>query len=377
MTDPSPDIVVAGLICLDIILPFDGYKGDLSQLVRPGKAVNVGAAIISTGGAVANTGLALHQLGISTRLIGKIGQDHFGETILDILQKHGSDLTEKMIVSKEDSTSYSIVISPPGMDRSFLYNPGANDTFRATDISPETLEGARYFHFGYPSEMQMIYADGGEGLAQLLSEIKQVGLTTSLDMSYPDVSSEAGMTDWRAWMKTVLPHVDIFLPSYDEILLMMDRPLFEQMDKQGTVIISKELLLSLSQELLEMGAGIVVLKLGDQGLFMQTTDDPERLSQMGKGRPAHIDRWTNQRLMSPCFQANVAGTTGAGDCTIAGFLAAMNKGMSPEEVMIMATAVGGFSVEQADASSGVPQWEVVCQRIEDGWPRMSSYLSLD
>jgi sugar/nucleoside kinase (ribokinase family) len=76
-------------------------------------------------------------------------------------------------------------------------------------------------------------------------------------------------------------------------------------------------------------------------------------------------------VYSPCFRANeVAGTTGAGDCTIAGFLASLLRRESPAEAATSATAVGACSVEAADATGGVPEWEMVRKRMQAGWERL-------
>jgi sugar/nucleoside kinase (ribokinase family) len=68
-----------------------------------------------------------------------------------------------------------------------------------------------------------------------------------------------------------------------------------------------------------------------------------------------------------CFQADLCGTTGAGDATIAGFIAAMLQGLAPGEAAKMAVAVGACSVEAPDASSGVPHWTDVVKRVDSGW----------
>ena len=63
----------------------------------------------------------------------------------------------------------------------------------------------------------------------------------------------------------------------------------------------------------------------------------------------------------------MAGTTGLGDCTIAGMLAALLHDLDPVAVLIMALGVGGCSVESPDATSGVPLWDAVRTRIAGGW----------
>jgi hypothetical protein len=61
------------------------------------------------------------------------------------------------------------------------------------------------------------------------------------------------------------------------------------------------------------------------------------------------------------------GTTGSGDCTIAGFLAAVVRKASPADCLTAAVATGACSVEQADATSGVQGWPQCLHRIAAGW----------
>ena len=69
--------------------------------------------------------------------------------------------------------------------------------------------------------------------------------------------------------------------------------------------------------------------------------------------------WRDRELLVPCFQVDVAGTTGCGDATIAGFLTALLHGSPLAEAMTMAVGVGACNVERPDAISGIPSWESV------------------
>lgn len=111
---------------------------------------------------MSNTGLALHRLGLRTKLMSKIGDDQFGKAILDVLGSYGDELAGGMIVAEGEHSSYSLVISPPGVDRIFLHCTGANDTFAAEDILTNELQGARLFHFGYPPLMRKMYENEGK-----------------------------------------------------------------------------------------------------------------------------------------------------------------------------------------------------------------------
>ncbi len=380
MANHQPEIIVAGHICLDIIPTFsNNYEGGLDTLLIPGKLVNVGPAVTATGGAVSNTGLALYRLGVPTTLMGKVGADLFGNAILGLLDGYDERLAHGMIVDQDAFTSYTIVVNPPGIDRIFLHCPGANDTFGADDVDTAELAGVRIFHFGYPPLMRRMYLDEGAELTALLQQVKASGVTTSLDMAYPDPDSQAGQVNWRAFLRQVLPRVDLFLPSLDEILFMLDRPRSDALNTGGNLATQADgaLLNELAEQLLEMGVAIVVLKLGDQGLYIRTTSSAERLASIGINAPQDGVAWLERELLAPCFKTNVVGTTGAGDCTIAGFLAGLLKDLPIEEVMSSAVAVGAFSVESPDATGGVPDWDTVQRRIQAGWAHHDITLSLN
>jgi sugar/nucleoside kinase (ribokinase family) len=375
------DVVVAGHICLDIIPSLADVPGRPGELFAPGTLVKVGPAVVATGGAVPNTGLALHRLGVATRLMGKVGDDLFGRAILDLLKRHDAALAEDMIVATGEHSSYSIVINPRGLDRTFLHCPGANDTFRAEDLPAERVGDARIFHFGYPPLMRRMYADGGAGLAHMLGAVRQRGVAVSLDMSRPDLASEAGLADWPSLLRRTLPQVDLFLPSLDETLLMLDRERFLRMEQAagaaGIVSLADaDLLRQLADQLLELGAAVVALKLGDQGLYVRTTARNARLAAIGGGLGLAAAGWCGRELLAPCFEVAVAGTTGAGDCTIAGFLAGLLRGLGPEETLRAAVAVGACSVEAADANSGVPAWPAVERRLASGWRQREVRMAL-
>lgn len=365
------EIIVAGHICLDIIPTFERRSKGIETLLVPGQLRRVGPAVIATGGAVSNTGIALHRLGVATRLMGKVGDDLFGQAILEVLQARDPALADGMIVVKGEHSSYSLVLSMPGVDRIFLHCPGANDTFGADDVAFGQLGNARLFHFGYPPLMRRMYIDGGQEVYALLSHVKERGLTTSLDMAQPDAQSEAGRVDWERWLQRVLPVVDMFLPSLDEILFMVDRQHYGE-GRQGDAA----LLAEVAEKLLQWGTAVVALKLGDGGLYVRTTQNETRLASLGKAVTQDLSLWMGRELFVPCFQAEVVGTTGAGDCTIAGFLAGVLRGLTLEEVMVAAVAVGACSVERADATSGVPAWSVAQQRIDGGWQSGPVMLSL-
>ncbi|MBN2391588.1 MAG: carbohydrate kinase family protein [Anaerolineae bacterium] len=379
MADPTyAGIIVAGHVCLDVIPTLPEDCQSLATWLVPGGLVNVGPMVLSTGGAVSNTGLALHRLGVSVRLMGKIGDDTFGRATLDVFRSYDPTLAEGMLIAAGESSSYTLIFSSPNIDRTFLHYPGPNDTFCAADVPDAALTDARIFHFGYPTLMHRFYQDTGQEFAALFQRVKAHGLVTSLDVSRPDPNAEAGKVNWPAWLARVLPQVDIFLPSVEEALLMVDPARYAVLEKNGDVLsqVDGDLLSDLAGRLMAWGVTVVGLKLGDQGIYLRTTPDTARLRVLEEHLGLAVRTWTNRELLAPAFCANLVGTTGAGDCAIAGFLAGLLQRQSPEAVLTGAVAVGACNVEAADAVSGVPSWEVVQQRLADGWEQLPVTLKL-
>lgn len=347
-------IIVAGHICLDVTPVFPaGNPQPLHKLLSPGRLVQMEGVHLATGGAVANTGLALKILGADVALMGKVGDDEFGRLVLQRLEEYGA--AEGMIVSKDSSTSYSIVIAPPGTDRIFLHNPGANDTFRLSDLDFARIAGADFFHFGYPPIMRHMYADGGEELTELFRRVKEMGLTTSLDMAAVDPDSEAGRADWEAILRKVLPYVDYFVPSAEELCFMADRPRYAGWLRRAgggdvTEVLQVETdIRPLAEKVLAMGARNLLIKCGAPGLYF-TDGVTERF----------------ERSYRP---SRVLSGTGAGDTSIAAFLRARMEDLSVDDCLRYAAAAGASCVEAYDALSGLRSFEELGRKIRAGWEK--------
>jgi sugar/nucleoside kinase (ribokinase family) len=356
----SCDVVVAGHICLDIIPTIFQERIEFT----PNSLVEVGHAVLSTGGAVSNTGLALHKLGIATRLLGKVGEDSFGAVVREIVARNDPSLAEGMHVARGEATSYTVIISSPGQDRMFLHCPGCNNTFGADDIDYTMLHETGLFHFGYPPVMRRIIENDGRELVEIFHRAKETGATTSLDVCMPDPKGFSGSVDWPKILSSVLPYVDIYLPSLDETLFMLG----PRRGPEPADLGMPDLLAEVSATLLDMGPSIVGLKLGSMGLYLRTASEGA-LRHLGRARPMDFRPWAEREIWSPCFRVNVVGTTGSGDATIAGFLAAYLRGRAPEDCVTLACAVGACNVEAADALSGLLTWDQTRERMSAGWAR--------
>jgi sugar/nucleoside kinase (ribokinase family) len=165
--------------------------------------------------------------------------------------------------------------------------------------------------------------------------------------------------------ETALPEADVFLPSLEEILLMLEPDARTEVARRGPEAlsgVSAERISHVGKRLVALGAAVVGIKCGARGLYLRTAPE-ERLKDAGPAFPGDRRVWVDRELWSPAFEVEAAGTTGAGDATVAGFLCGLLGGLPPEENVTIACAVGASSVEAADATSGVRSWEETRERF--------------
>lgn len=367
-------VIVAGHICLDITPIFpERQVTDVSEILQPGKLIEMKEADVHTGGAVANTGLGMKILGADVSLMGKVGQDEFGDMVLSILNKYGA--SDKMIRSKTESTSYSVVLAVPGIDRIFLHNPGANHSFKANDIEMEELKKASLFHFGYPPLMKSMYQNEGKELQAVFAKAKEAGCATSLDMAAVDADSEAGRVDWNLILKKVIPFVDFFVPSVEELCFMLDRARFEEWQKRAQgrditeVIDIEKDVVPLANQCMAYGAKVLLIKCGAAGMYYRTGKKVDML-KLANDLDLKIDEWTDISGFEKSYVPDkVLSGTGAGDTSIAAFLTSMLEGESMENCMHLAAATGASCVAAYDALSGLKPLDELRTKIAAGWKK--------
>lgn len=367
----NPKAVVAGHICLDITPVFPPQEALAEgELLKPGKLLQVGAADIHIGGAVANTGLAMKRLGVDVCLMGKVGKDPFGSIVLEQLEREG--VREGMSIDPSGSTSYSVVLAVPGIDRMFLHHPGVNDSFSYEDIDWTQVEEADLFHLGYPPIMRMLYINKGRELERIFRDVYEKGVITSLDLAAVDPDSEAGGMDWEAILGSVLPYVDFFMPSLEELCFMVDRKRYDELTGDGK---NSDMTAGLSisgdvepliRKTMELGARNLIVKCGAPGLYYHM-GGRKALSRTGLRLNRDMSGWEEHSGFEKSYRpSRVLSATGAGDTTIAAFLAALLQGYPLRQCIQAAAATGASCVEAYDALSGLLPLNRQLERINNG-----------
>ncbi len=370
------DVVAAGHVCLDITPRFQiQSRQDIGEVFQSGKLVKVGDAVLSTGGAVSNTGIALSKLGLKVSYMSSVGQDGFGEIIINKMAEYGN--VDGLFRNKEVGSSYSVILALPAIDRIILHNPGCNDHFTAENINWEIVSSARLFHLGYPPIMRSLYADDGIELANILSKARSLGVSTSVDMALPDPDSEAGMMSWKEWLTNVLPHVDFFMPSIEEVLLFTNRNRWQKLRSENADFVDLVRIATyqeIATTLLELGCRVVILKAGQRGMFLKTAKMDE-ISQIKLLEQTDSRTWSDRELWGPSYVAdNIQSATGAGDSAVAGILTAILRGLTVEETLQFGNCLGYQNLRALDAVSGIGTYDETESLLESLTPVPVDFL---
>ena len=363
-------IVVAGHVSLDLTPKFNMKTGvsSIGDVIKPGKLVNVGKVAIAPGGCVTNTGLALKKFGADVRLIAKVGKDEFADILYEKYREQGAE--PNFIVSEDDATSYTIVIAPKGCDRAFLHDSAANDSFKEEDIDYEVVKEADYFHFGYPTLMKEFYRSDKDELQNMYRKVKKLNLITSLDVTAVDPESETADIDWNKRLSEVLPFVDFFMPSIEELCFMLDREKYDEMQKRGSDDVCLYLSLSedvipMAEKVLNLGCKGVLIKCGAAGLFLMTADS-SRMKELSE--KISVEKWADKKIFQNSYVPDrILSGTGAGDTSIAAFIYGMCNEMSPEDTLKIAAGTGASCITEYDTLSGLLSIEALKNKIQNGW----------
>jgi sugar/nucleoside kinase (ribokinase family) len=299
------DVIVAGIALTDII----GRPVDLKNLPKRGALKLIDSITLTTGGNVSNVGIDLAKLGFNVGAITRVGNDSLGRYVTQHYRTFGID-TEGVIIDARAQTSATIVNVDRTGERTFLHTRGCMKNFRSADVLSRLalLQKARMLAIGYLGLLPETEKDFGR-LFRTLKE--KTSLKILLDSAAsPRVTPRA--------LRSFLPYVDFFVPSYEEAMLMSGRSTPE----------------SIVEFLRRSGAPHVVgVKLGAQGCYLSDGH-----------RAAYVKAQKVRRVVD---------ATGAGDAFVAGFIAGTLKGMDVFESARVANAVAASCVSAVGASTAI------------------------
>lgn len=295
--DSASSLLVFGDLNIDMI-------GRVDEWPAPGGECLCPQLELHCGGVGANCALAIAPWGINVRLLGCVGQDRFGDLLLDTLRETGVDIRGVQRSSRALTGILYINVTRDGQ-RTFFGSRGANQFMGPPQAPASWLLSSGAAHLvGYS-----FLNPGPEKMArQILRQFHSCGKRVSLDV---------GMEPCKRIPKKILrllPQVDLLFVSSDEAAILMGRS------------DPREAFLRFERA----GAKEIVMKLGKRGCL---------ISDGGVLREV------------PSFAVRVVDSTGAGDAFTAAFLQARMRGWSPREAALVANAAGAAAASRVGAGT--------------------------
>jgi sugar/nucleoside kinase (ribokinase family) len=344
---------IAGHICVDLIPALAG------PVPGPGHLAQAGPIEVRLGGCVASTGAALAALGAPVELVALLSDDLLGDAAATLLEGVAVDgLRVRRIAGS--ATSYSVVLQPPGLDRTFVHHIGTNAAFDGRDVAVDHTD---LLHVGYPQLLPRLLDDTGAGLANLLGRARADGVTTSVDFATVD-PARAADHPWPALVRRWAPLIDVATPSVDDL-----RPAFEPVLSSSADMADA---VRLADELVRAGTAIALVTAGRAGMCLRTAD-AQRFHRGGRVLAGLAHTWADRQLWAPPGQTAPTRTTGAGDTAAAGFLYALLAGLTAEQAVRLAAGAAALHVSGVEP---LPAWAdghraydnvVLTEAAIDGW----------
>lgn len=262
----------------------------VADVYRHGEAQEGGMALVARpGGAPANAAIAAARLGRASAFLGAIGQDIFGDYILDTLEREGVDVRH---VSRPESrlrTTTAYVEFTASGDRSFTFyrtDPAADEALSAEQIPEAALSGAGVFCCG---SIPLIREPSRSAVHRAARLARGLEVPVAMDVNLRPHLWES-LDEARGQIDPLLELCTVAKLSDDEL-----EPLLGTADPDEA-----------ADELLERGAPLVLITSGPEGAMYATA--------RFRGHVAP-------------FEVDSVDPTGAGDAFTAAALSSLLEGL--------------------------------------------------
>jgi ribokinase len=313
MPTPGGPVVVIGSINMDLVCR-------TREIPRPGQTILGTDFVTIPGGKGANQAVAAAKLsrnGAPVYMVGRVGEDDFGERLLNGLVHHKVD-TRYVTVTEGVASGVAMILVDRAGENSIVVAPGAN-----ARLSPKDVDAAEKV-IATASAVVMQLEIPHETVKHAIAMCQRLGVCTILDPAPAE-----------AKLPRVMMGVDILTPNQSEAetLLGLDQSVTTKTRRK--VVDPKQI----GMDLLARGPKSVVLKLGKKGAMLL-------------GRDGEIEHVRG-------FDVSVTDTTAAGDAFTAALAVAQQEQMDWPAALRFANAAGALACQNFGAQPSLPGRDAV------------------
>lgn len=295
------NICVIGSLNMDLVVNVDAMP-------KPGQTI-IGSNFKEVpGGKGANQAVAMARLNGNVSMIGKVGEDGFGQTLINSLKNDKVDTTYIQIT--KGSTGVALITVDKNAQNSIVVSPGANFEVKEEDIDNniKAIENSDIVVLQLETPLNTIkYA---------LNKAKELNKYTILNPA-PAVKLD----------DEIIKNVDLLTPNETELEII-----------SGVSIETEEDIQKAAQIMIEKGVKELIVTLGSKGSL-------------------YINK--EKSMFKKAYKVEAVDTTAAGDSYTGALAVALSQDKGIEDAMDFASKVGALSVLKEGAQSSLPTLEDV------------------
>jgi ribokinase len=291
-------VVVFGSINLDLVV-------EVPHLPTRGETVIGNRFFSAAGGKAANQAVAVAKLGTSVSLVGQVGDDSFGKTLLENLQAAGVDISSITINPHTHSGIASIVVDEKG-ENTIACAAGANNLVREREVAT--------FKALLPKS-KVVLLELGIPLATVLAAAREAKTSKAFVVLDP-APAKSNLPDELYHL------VDLITPNEVEASQLV-----------GFTVDGVTTARQAASFLHQMGVKNVIITLGSQGAFYSSAIE---------------NFWVKP------IPVSVVDTVGAGDAFNGALAVALAEGKSLKEAVQWGVVAGALAVTKNGAQSSLP-----------------------
>ena len=302
-------VVVVGSLNMDLVIRS-------ARIPQPGETILGGEFHSIPGGKGANQAVGTARLGAHVSMVGRVGDDAFGNQLLNNLSADGIDHTF-VLRDGTSATGVALIVVDDAGQNTIVVASGAN-----MRLSPSDVDAAA-----------AVFATADALLLQLESPLQTVIHAAKLARAH-GVTVILNPAPARPLPQELLTLVDVLVPNESETSLLTGMP-----------VANLDEAVAASAALHQAGVGTVILTLGERGALLAE----ERATRV-----------------LPAFEVEPLDTTAAGDAFLAGLAVALAEGRNPGEAVRWGNAAGALATTRLGAQTSLPARQAVEQLLQDG-----------
>jgi ribokinase len=299
-----PYIVVVGSINADLVVR-------CSRLPRPGETISARDVSEVSGGKGANQAVAAARLGAEVSMIGRVGDDAFGQHLINGLQENGIDV-ELVQATPDCASGLAIVAVEDSGENSIMVVPGANGRLTPADVraAGEVIRRADVVLLQLEVPLETTIA--------AVKLAREYGTPVILDPA-----PAPAVEDEHSTMLSELLQVEVACPNEAEALALTNVRIETVEDAERAACCLRSL-----------GPKYGIVTLGARGAVLCEPDT----------RP----------LLVPAFNITAVDTTAAGDAFAAALAVRLAQRAPMFEAVRFACAAGALAASERGAQSAMP-----------------------